>query len=234
MTKKLLIIIPCYNESASIASLLHEIRQLHIPNYTTDVAVVNDGSTDDTAAIARRAGVHVIDLSVNIGIGGAMQTGFRYAHKNNYDLAVQMDGDGQHPPSELVKLLSHYDATSANVVIGSRFIDKQEYQSTRIRKGGIQYLYWVNRILTGRKIYDCTSGYRLMDREVLGMAAERYPDDYPEPESLITFARRGATISEVPVMMKQRQGGRSSIRNLSTAYYGLKVTIAVFFSYLRK
>lgn len=235
MPKRILIIIPCYNEEASIGALLGELAAMVLPaGYTADVAVVNDCSADRTAAIACKSGVILIDLPVNLGIGGAMQSGYLYAFRKGYDFAVQMDGDGQHPPGELHKLLEHYERTAANVVIGSRFIVRQGFQSTVIRRSGIKYFFWLNKLFTGKRIFDSTSGFRLFDKRAIAIAARRYPDEYPEPESLVMFARAGLQIKEVPVTMRERQGGQSSIRNFSTLYYCVKVTIAMFFSYIRK
>ena len=235
MIKKLLIIIPCFNEETAIASLLTELLGLKLPNqYQLDIAVINDCSTDNTLSIIRQFNSIVLNLPINLGIGGAVQTGYRYAFKNDYDLAVQMDGDGQHPPAELQKLLAHYEASHANVIIGSRFITKQGFQSSYIRRTGISYLHWFNKLLTGRNIYDITSGFRLFDKKAIKIAAENYPDEYPEPESLVTFAKAGLKIEEVPVLMKARQGGQSSIRSFTSIYYMIKVSIAMFFSYVRK
>lgn len=232
---KLLIIIPCYNEASSIGSLLEQIRQIKLAeDILPDWVVVNDCSKDNTSQIAMQHGAKVLDLPVNLGIGGAMQTGYKYAAQSGYDLAVQLDGDGQHPPQELQKLIDEYLQFKCNIVIGSRFIVKQGFQSSALRRMGIKYLHWISKILTGKNIYDITSGYRLFDKKAIEIAAKYYPDDYPEPESLVVFSRSGLTISEVPVIMKERQGGRSSIKNFQQLYYIVKVTIAMFFSSIRK
>jgi glycosyltransferase involved in cell wall biosynthesis len=233
MPKKLLIIIPCFNEEASIAPLLTELLNLKL-SYHLAIAVVNDCSTDNTLSVIRQFNVVVLNLPVNLGIGGAMQTGYKYARRNNYDLAVQMDGDGQHPPTELGKLLAHYEKTLANVVIGSRFISKEGFQSSFLRRSGITYFHWLNQLFTGKNILDITSGFRLFDKKAIGIAAERYPDEYPEPESLVAFAKAGLKIEEIAVVMKKRQGGQSSIRSFSSIYYMIKVSIAMFFAYIRK
>lgn len=236
MAIKLLVIIPCYNEEASIAALLNSLLSIKLPDpFVFHVAVVNDCSTDNTKNVIQQFGnVVLLDLPMNLGIGGAMQTGYRYAFENNFDLAVQMDGDGQHPPSELQKLLDHWLKTKTNIVIGSRFIAKQGYQSSAIRRGGINYLSWLNKTLTGKKIYDCTSGFRLFDSKAIAKAVDYYPDEYPEPESLVFFSKAGLKIEEVAVTMMERQGGQSSIRYFSQLYYIVKVTIAMFFSFIRK
>lgn len=235
MKKNLLVIIPCYNEEASIAALLNELHALVLPDiFNLNVVVVNDCSPDNTAAVAAANGAVVLDLPVNLGIGGAMQTGYLYAHQNNFDLAVQMDGDGQHPPQELIKLLNKYSEGTTNVIIGSRFITRQGFQSSVLRRSGIKYLHWINKIFTHKNIYDCTSGFRLFDKKTIAIVANEYPDEYPEPESLVTFLRKGLKVQEVPVVMKERQGGVSSIRHVSQLYYMVKVTIAMFYSLIRK
>jgi len=235
MPFKLLIIIPSYNEQASLPALLAEVKALRLPAaFSMDIAVVNDCSKDATVSVARKHIDIVLDLPVNLGIGGAMQTGYRYAFINGYDLAVQMDGDGQHPPAELQKLLEHWQATQANLIIGSRFIVKQGFQSSALRRTGIGYLHWLNKLFTGIHVYDSTSGFRLFDKKAIAIASENYPDEYPEPESIIIFAKAGLKIEEVAVVMKERQGGQSSIRQFSQVYYMVKVTIAMFFSFIRK
>lgn len=232
---KLLIIIPCYNEAASIAALLKELLQLALPkNIVATIAVINDCSKDETKKVVEAFPVVLINLPVNLGIGGAMQTGYKYAWQHQYDFAVQMDGDGQHPPQELYKLLDYWQKTNSHVVIGSRFIEKQGYQSSFIRRLGINYFHWLNHFFTGIHIYDSTSGFRLFDRKAIAIAAENYPDEYPEPESIIIFAKAGLQIQEVAVSMKERQGGQSSIRQFAQLYYIIKVSIAMLFSFIRK
>jgi glycosyltransferase involved in cell wall biosynthesis len=235
MQRRLLVIIPCYNEAASIGNLLTDLAGTTLPGgWQADILVVNDSSKDDTAAVVRQYPVHLLDLSVNLGIGGAMQSGYRFALLNNYDAAVQMDGDGQHPPGELYKLLDCFESTKANVVIGSRFLKKGGFRSSRMRRWGIRYFHWLNKFFTGKRIYDSTSGFRLFDKPAIKLAAKYYPDEYPEPESIVIFARAGLKIAETAVVMRERQGGTSSIRYWSTLYYCIKVTIAMFFSFIRK
>jgi glycosyltransferase involved in cell wall biosynthesis len=234
MPDKLLIIIPCYNEAVSLPSLLTALSLMDIKGYIREITVINDHSTDHTPNIARQFNVKVIDLPINLGIGGAVQSGLIYAKQNNFDLAIQMDGDGQHPPHELAKLLSCYEASGANLVIGSRFIEGEGFQSSFTRRLGIGYFHWLNKLFTGQSIYDSTSGFRLFDRKAIALAAEHYPDEYPEPESLIQFSRAGLTVKETPVIMAGRQGGQSSIRNFASLYYCIKVTIAMVFASIRK
>jgi len=235
MPGKVLIVIPCYNEEASLPSLLRELLSTVLPNgYQLEVLIVNDCSKDNTSAVAKRHKATVVDLPINLGIGGAVQTGILYARDNGFDIAIQLDGDGQHPPKELPKLISHHLETGANVVIGSRFLEKEGFQSSFARRLGIRYFHWVNRLLTGLQIYDSTSGFRLFDRKAIELAAVNYPDEYPEPESLVVFSKAGLKIAEVAVVMAPRQGGQSSIRSFGSLYYCFKVSLAMLFSFIRK
>lgn len=232
MPHKILIVIPCYNEAASIAGVIGEIKAMS--NIDATACVVNDCSADATAAIAKSSGAVVINLPINLGIGGAVQAGLIYALRNGYDMAVQVDGDGQHPPAEIIKLITCKERTGANVVIGSRFIrGHATFRSTALRRMGIYYFHLLNKFFTGKSIYDSTSGFRLFDRKALEIAANWYPDEYPEPESLVLFSKAGLTVAEVPVQMRERQRGVSSIRHFGSLYYMLKVTIAMFYSYIR-
>lgn len=235
MPGKVLIVIPCYNEEASLPSILHELRQTLLPGgYQMEVLVINDCSRDSTSAVARKSHATVIDLPVNLGIGGAVQTGIVYARDNGFDIAIQLDGDGQHPPKELAKLINFHQETGANVVIGSRFLQKEGFQSSFARRMGIKYFHFLNRIMTGLSIYDSTSGFRLFDRAAIKVAAASYPDEYPEPESLVVFSKSGLKIAEVAVVMSARQGGKSSIRHFGSLYYCIKVSLAMLFSFIRK
>lgn len=235
MPGKVLIVIPCYNEEASLPSVLCELQQTILPGgYQMEVLVVNDCSKDNTSAVAKKSRATVIDLPVNLGIGGAVQTGILYARDNGFDIAIQLDGDGQHPPKELAKLLGFHLETGANVIIGSRFLEKEGFQSSFARRLGIKYFHWVNRLMTGLQIYDSTSGFRLFDRAAIEIAAVNYPDEYPEPESLVVFSKAGLKIAEVAVLMSPRLGGTSSIRHFSSLYYCIKVSLAMLFSFIRK
>ena len=235
MPHKVLIIIPCYNEEVSLPLVLNQLKAFTPPHdFKIDVLVVNDCSRDNTAAIARQHQVILLDLTCNLGIGGAMQTGFKYAVRNGYDIAIQLDGDGQHPPHELTKLLNAYKHDETDVIIGSRFLNKEGFQSSLLRRMGISYFYRLNKTLTGISVYDSTSGFRLLGPKALAIAAKNYPDDYPEPESLVIFGRRKLKIIETPVIMQSRLGGTSSIQHGASVYYIIKVTIAIFFSYIRK
>ena len=234
MSIKVLIIIPCYNEESALPILLNELKNLVLPEeYAMTLLVVNDCSKDNTIAVARENFVKLLDLTNNLGIGGAVQAGIKYARENNFDVAIQLDGDGQHPPTEIIKLLwGHEDGT--DVVIGSRFLNKEGFQSSFLRRMGIRYFYRLNQVLTGNNIYDSTSGFRLLGRRSIRLAAGYYPDDYPEPESLVIFSKAGLKIKEVPVLMSHRLGGTSSISNVSSIYYCVKVTISMLFSFIRK
>jgi glycosyltransferase involved in cell wall biosynthesis len=235
MQKKVLIVIPCYNEEAALPLLLEELNQLVLPEqYTLTILVINDCSKDKTLEVAKKHKVKVIDLVNNLGIGGAVQSGFKYAKDNDFDIAIQLDGDGQHPPSEIIKQLKAHEEQNADVVIGSRFIDNEGFQSSFVRRMGIRYFFRLNKLLTGNKIYDSTSGFRLLGKKAIAIAALNYPDDYPEPESLIIFSKAGLKITETAVVMSHRLGGQSSIGNFSSVYYCIKVTISMLFSFIRK
>jgi glycosyltransferase involved in cell wall biosynthesis len=227
----ILVIIPCYNEAQSLPGVLKSVLSEQI--YVLNPLVVNDCSKDDTAKIARQYDVTLLDLPVNLGIGGAMQTGYRYAQQHGYDLAIQLDGDGQHLASEIPKLIQHHLASGANVVIGSRFLGLRSFRSSAARRAGIYCFHMLSRLLVQRRIYDCTSGFRLFDKKAIQLAAESYPDEYPEPESLIFFAKKGLKIEEIPVLMQERQGGQSSIRPLHAIYYMVKVSLAMVYSFFR-
>ncbi len=235
MCQKLLVIIPCYNEEYALPSVIKELNKFNpLSGFTVSILVVNDCSTDGTAVVARKCNMAVLDLPVNLGIGGAVQAGLIYASQNHFDVAVQLDGDGQHPPQELQKLLNCYLNSQANIIIGSRFLDRNGFQSSFLRRLGIRYFYQLNRLFTGERIYDSTSGFRLFDRKAIELAARHYPDEYPEPESLVMFSKAGLRIAETPVVMSERNGGKSSIGKTASVYYCAKVTLAILFSAVRK
>jgi glycosyltransferase involved in cell wall biosynthesis len=227
-----LIIVPAFNEEKNIEALvtrMSEVSPLHV-----EVLVVNDHSTDGTAEVCRRLGVKMVDLPSNLGIGGAVQTGYKYAHRHRYDIAVQLDGDGQHPPEYLLALLQPIIDGQSDMVIGSRYIDKQGFQSSLIRRVGIAYFTWLIRLISGQHITDPTSGFRASNTRVIRLFAENYPQDYPEPESIVFLKRNRFRISEVPVVMSERQGGVSSISPLKSIYYMIKVSIAIVIDGMRK
>ncbi len=225
-----LIIVPCLNESGSIARVIAAVRQ-HVP-YAA-IAVINDGSTDNTGEIAREAGAIVLDMPYNVGIGAAVQTGFKYAAANGFDVAVQTDGDGQHPPSEIPTLIDNLLTSDADVMIGSRFIEDRGYRQGTARRFGGLILSQVLRWATGLHITDSTSGFRASGRRAIELCARVYPHDYPEPEAIIILHRAGLKVCEIPITMKHRETGRSSITPLRSAYYMTKVVLAILINLLR-
>ncbi len=228
------VIVPAYNEEKSIAAVVAAIRALKLPeSYVADVVVVNDCSRDATEHIVSELDCILLSLPVNLGIGGAVQTGLIYAMSNGYDYAVQMDGDGQHPASELPKLINALNTERADVVIGSRFMLKEGFQSSFMRRVGINYFKKLIRALTDLNITDATSGYRLFGRKAIELAGSYYPDEYPEPEAIIYFSLNGLKIVETPVLMHERKEGKSSIGTFASLYYMLKVTLAVMFTYIK-
>lgn len=228
------IVIPCYNEEANIVNLQREIVQGQYPeHWHITPFFVNDCSTDNSRELLDAHGFTHVDLPVNLGIGGAVQTGYKYAFRNGYDIAVQMDGDGQHPPAELIKLLQPIIDDEADVAIGSRFITREGFQSSGLRRTGIRFFGWLNRRLVGVTVHDSTSGYRALNRKALEVVDVYYPDEYPEPEAIVLYAINGLRLKEVPVSMRERQGGQSSIRAHKTIYYMIKVSLGTIFLYLR-
>ncbi len=224
-----IVIIPAYNEAENIALVLAALRQT-APEF--DCIVVNDGSSDATAAVCREQNCRVLSLAVNLGIGGAVQTGYRYAAQNGYDVAVQIDGDGQHDPAYLAAMLDALTERGADMVIGSRFLVGEGYQSTPLRRWGIRYFSLLIRLLTGTTVTDPTSGFRMVRKELIEAFAADYPPDYPEPESVAKLLRRGGKVVELPVQMRARGGGSSSIGALASLYYLIKVTFAILLSVL--
>lgn len=199
-----------------------------------DIAVINDGSKDRTKEVAEKTGAMVLDLPFNVGIGATVQTGFKYAAENHYDMAVQVDGDGQHDPQFLPALIEPVLNGNADMVIGSRFIDNQGFQSTFIRRLGIRIFYAVNSLIIRQKITDNTSGFRAYSAKAIQLLADEYPSDYPEPESVIILGLRKFRILEIPVVMKEREGGRSSITLFRSLYYMIKVLLAIFINIFKK
>ena len=231
---RILIVIPCYNEEKTIAGVVHQVircRDTHALNL--DILVVNDCSKDNTLDRVRELDCACLDLPVNLGIGGAMHSGYRYAYRHNYDIAVQIDGDGQHPANELPALLQPLLNDEADVVIGSRFLSRAGFQSTFARRAGIRFFTRLNWLLIGQTIRDSTSGFRAMNRHTLAIVNRYYPDEYPEPESIVQFGLHKLRIREVPVEMRERQGGVSSISSLIAIYYMIKVTLGSLFIFLR-
>jgi len=228
---KSLVIIPAYNESENIKNTVQTLME-KAPQF--DYVVVNDHSKDDTLKILQENHINYINLPTNLGIGGAVQTGYQYAYENGYDMAVQVDGDGQHDPAYLSQLVETMQKEDADMVIGSRFINKEGFQSSFARRVGINYFSHLIKQLTGKTITDPTSGFRLANRRVIALFAQDYPRDYPEPESIVALLKRGLKVVEAPVVMKERQGGQSSIRLQNSIYYMIKVTIAILIENMRK
>ena len=228
---KKLIIIPAYNEQESIKKTVEDIME-KAPHF--DYIVINDCSTDKTKEICETEEFNVIHLPVNLGIGGAVQTGYLYAARNGYDIAVQVDGDGQHDPQFLSKMADYMEAEHADMVIGSRFIDKEGFQSSGARRVGIKYFTMLIKLLTGTKITDPTSGLRMVNREIIEFFAEEYPKDYPEPESVVAILRRKKKVLEIPVIMRERSGGVSSSSMKKSVYYMIKVSLAILIERIRK
>lgn len=228
---KKLIIIPAYNESESIENTVRDIIN-NAPHF--DYVVINDCSKDNTKDICEKNGFNIVNLPINLGIGGAVQTGYKYALEYDYDLAVQVDGDGQHDPAFLEVMAETLEKENLDMVIGSRFIDKEGFQSSLMRRIGIRYFTVLIKFLTGKTITDPTSGLRMIGRNVIKLYAMDYPKDYPEPESVVTVLRKGMKVKEIPVIMRSRQGGVSSINPSKSIYYMIKVTLAILVESIRK
>ena len=228
---KILIIVPAYNEEASLPGVIRDLRE-NMPS--ADVLVVNDGSRDGTARIARDMEVAVLDLPFNLGIGGAVQAGYLYAVRNAYDIAVQFDGDGQHLAGEIKKLIEPLATGKTDLVIGSRFLNPGGYKTPVFRKLGIGIFSIVLSRILGMAMTDCTSGFRAANRRVIEFFGRTYPDDYPEVESLVLLHKIGLRMAEVPVAMRERTGGRSSITPIRSIYYMTKVLMAIFIDLMKK
>ena len=221
---KVLLIIPAYNEEKNIEKVVDNIIQ-NYPQY--DYVVINDGSSDATRDVCREKGYQYLNLSINLGIGGAVQTGYRYAKDKGYEVAVQIDGDGQHDIAYLEKMLPILENEEADIVIGSRFIDKEGFQSSATRRTGIKILSMLIFLCTGCKVKDVTSGFRAVNKRFIEVYARNYPIDYPEPEAIVSAIMHGGKIREVPVIMREREMGTSSINMVKSVYYMIKVTLAI-------
>lgn len=221
---KTLVIIPCYNEQDNIEKV---IARLKVEQPDCDYLVVNDCSTDNSAKILKQGGYNYIDLPVNLGIGGGVQSGYLYAVQNGYDITVQMDGDGQHNPAYLKDVIQPVAEGKLDMCIGSRFITGEGFQTSAMRRAGIRMLSGTIRLLTGARVKDVTSGFRACNKVLTAFYAENYAQDYPEPEAIISGVLNGFRVGEVPVMMEERQGGVSSISPLRGAYYMVKVGISL-------
>lgn len=222
MEPKVLIVIPAYNEADNILNTVSGVVE-----HGFDYIVVNDGSRDATLDVCRSNGLNVLDLPMNLGIGGAVQAGHKYAQRFGYDIDIQLDGDGQHDPAYLDALVREV-ASGADLVIGSRFLEKTDgFQSTFMRRVGITWLSAMLKLCTGRRVSDPTSGFRACGCRAIDLFCASYPVDYPEPESIAVAIKSGLSVKEVSVEMRERQGGTSSIGGLSSVYYMLKVSLAI-------
>ena len=219
---RVLVIVPAYNEQDCIVETVRRIKETGY-----DYVVVNDGSRDNTLKLCRWNGINVLDLPQNLGIGGAVQAGHKYAQHYGYDIDVQVDGDGQHDPSYIPQLVKMIE-DGADLAIGSRFVEETDgFQSTWLRRVGITWLSGLLKLLTGKIVTDPTSGFRASGRRAIELFCENYPMDYPEPESIALALENGLSLSETPVNMLERQGGSSSIGGFSSVYYMIKVTLAI-------
>lgn len=228
---KKIIVIPAYNEEGNLEKTVRDIRE-NAPDF--DYIIVNDCSTDNTLGMCREKGFSYLNLPVNLGIGGAVQTGYRYAYYHGYDLAVQFDGDGQHSAKFLAQMAKLLEETESDMVIGSRFIEKEGFQSSGLRRIGIRYFSLLIKLLTGKTVTDPTSGMRMINRKLLKKFTNEYPKDYPEPESVVTVLSEKHKVTEIPVVMNEREEGISSISLRNSVYYMIKVSFAVVIARMKK
>jgi len=229
--QKIIAIIPAYNEEGSLGKV---VEQIHANLPQVEVLVVNDGSTDRTSENARASGGTVLELPFNLGIGGAMQAGYQYAWRKGYDIAIQVDADGQHDPKEIAKLLRALEEKKIDVALGSRFIGDSEYKSSTMRRIGISIFSQVISMIVRQKITDPTSGFRAANRKAIQLFASNYPQDYPEPEAVVLLHQCRLKMGEVPVGMSERYSGESSITKIRSVYYMVKVLLAIFVDCFKK
>ena len=230
-SKKILVIVPAFNECGNIVRTVEEIRNAA---GDVDILVIDDGSMDATAQEVGGACGMVVSLPFNLGIGAAVQTGFQYAKMHQYDIAVQIDGDGQHDAAFLEKIMDPIRRNEADMVVGSRFLEKSEgFKSSFSRRVGISFFVHLINALTGVKINDPTSGFRAYNKKMIALFSEYYPHDFPEPEAIVVSQQAGARIVEIPVVMRARELGNSSIRYFKTLYYMVKVTLAIVLHMIR-
>jgi glycosyltransferase involved in cell wall biosynthesis len=231
MNRRVLVIIPAYNEEGSVGEVVEGVKD-HLSQ--ADILVVNDGSTDLTSKKAKEKGALVLDLPFNLGIGGAMQAGYKYAYEKGHDMAIRVDGDGQHDPKEIPKLLQALEEKKMDIIIGSRFIGYSEYRGSVMRRAGISLLSKVISVIIGQKVTDPTSGFSVSNRRAIILFASNYPQDYPEPEALVLVHKMGLKVGEVHAGMNQRYTGESSITKVRSIYYMVKVFLAIFVDCFKK
>jgi glycosyltransferase involved in cell wall biosynthesis len=224
MRKTTLVIIPAFQEESNILKVIEDVRE-HIPE--ADILVVNDGSMDQTPHLAHRASVKVINHPYNMGIGAAIQTGLLYAVEHRYAQALQIDGDYQHPAQEGPRLLQVLKEERADLVIGSRFIEQTDYRGSWFRRTGNRLFQWVNTLVVGQRVIDNTSGFRAYAERAIALLSQTYLGEYPEPESISYLKSRGCKIVEVPVKMRNRPGGKSSITPFRSVYYMIRVLVSI-------
>lgn len=237
INKRILLIIPAYNEEDNILKVVYKINYYNKENDTNyDIIVINDGSKDDTEKILCENNIKHINLINNLGIGGAVQTGYKYALENNYDIAVQFDGDGQHDINYVKNIIKPIMNNNANMVIGSRFIDKNtsKFKSSKARQIGIKIISFFIKIVTSKKIYDTTSGFRAVDKELIKRFSNNYPLEYPEPVSTTEVLKFGYRVEEVAVSMNERENGISSIRMWKNCYYMINVILYILVIGIRR
>jgi glycosyltransferase involved in cell wall biosynthesis len=228
---KRIAIVPALNEEVTVGRVIDEIRAF---DEGFDIVVVDDGSLDRTAGVAADRGAHVLRLPFNLGIGGAMQTGFRFAFEQGFDVAVQIDGDGQHDPQQLPKILQPVLDGEADICVGSRFTGEGAYRSSFARRIGIRIFARIVSLVVRQKVTDTTSGFRAVNRRGIALFAADYPHDYPEVEATVMSVKHKLRLTEVPVEMRERGGGTSSITVIRSVYYMTKVLLAIFVGLFRR
>jgi len=226
---KVLVIIPAYNEEKSILKVCESLVKIKKGvEFKLDYIVINDGSTDSTRQVCEKNNLPLINLIHNLGIGGAVQTGYKYAFKNDYDIAIQFDGDGQHDANYIKDLVNPIKDGESEMAIGSRYIESlSKFKSTKMRQAGIKFLSAILKLTTNKRVYDMTSGFRAVNKDIIKFFASDYPNDYPEPETLVAVIKSGYNVKEVPVEMHERSHGKSSITPLKSIYYMIKVSYSM-------
>ncbi len=230
---RVLVIVPAYNEELSIEKTVNRIIDYSKRSkYSVDYIIINDGSVDSMAEICAKNHYNVVSLIQNLGIGGAVQTGYKYALQNNYDVAIQFDGDGQHNENYIDNLVNEIES-GHDFVVGSRFSEElSKFKSTGARRVGINFLSWLIKICTGTRVYDPTSGFRAAGRKVIKIFANQYQIEYPEPESTARLLKKGLSVKEIPVEMQEREFGQSSIKPLKSIYYMFSVSFSIIIACL--